>query len=673
MFLELLGPMPDGVNSSLSPLLLQPSQMASAMNTTVRNGFVTQRSCLQKIAFDEDSQALLDAAFVGGKYQGGTYFSPDPGLGDAGLLISLAGRLFRIIPGAMALTATADEKTIAGDPNPPDRPQAWLWQSELWVIVNDGISNPIFYNVNDFDATTNPLGETSRRSNWSEPVPFTDTINGAPQISEIGANFDFTLTSGANVVVGDVLTIKNYGQVIVVADAASPTFTVNNVSALPKGTLITSGTVVTWNHLGEELPPGRMGTYGKGRNWESLTDGRQYVGSDQVGASSGTPEFNFRDAVLNVTENAYLAGGGFFIVPGDAGPITAMRFTATLDASLGQGPLQVFTRNQVFSVNTPVDRLTWQDVTNPIATQSLISNGAMGQESTVNVNGDLTFRSIDGIRSLVLARRDFDSYGNVPISREVQPLLDADNQTILNYGSAIVFDNRLLVTAEPASTDRGVVHTSIVPLNLDPLSSLRGKAPSVYDAVRWTGLRTFQMFVGLFEGRTRAFSLGYNATTSHIELYEILPTLNTQIADNDDTRIVWTFNSAALFKKDPHILKKLIDGEMWIDDLRGQVDIQVWLKPDSFPCWFPWIAFSVCQTQPPGGYLPGYRPRLGFGDPPVKFCDTTNNRLAKIGYTFEFRFIITGKCRFLGARFKAAQESESEFSKPECTSTCPTL
>jgi hypothetical protein len=312
-------------------------------------------------------------------------------------------------------------------------------------------------------------------------------------------------------------------------------------------------------------------------------------------------------------------------------------------------------------------------VTNPILTESLINNGGTGQNSTINVNGDLTFRSIDGLRSLILARRDIDVWGNVPISREVQSLFDSDNQTLLNWGSAIVFDNRLLQTATPVQLPQGVVHQALVPINLDPLSSLRGKQPSVYDAEQWTALNVFQLFVGSFSGLTRAFALSWNTVTNNVELYEVLRTSDTTYLDNDITRIVWSFNTASMFRETKHQYKRLIDGEFYIDNLEGTLDYQVWWKPDQYPCFQPWFGGTECQTQPNKGVKPGFRPRIGLGMPSPSACDPVNNRPLAEGYTYQFRFIMTGKARFLGARFKAVAADEPEYARPNCVSTiCPT-
>jgi len=597
---------------------------------------------------NEDLQTAVEQMSL---FQGATYYKPDSG--NESLVASLYGRLFKFtISGD---TATVSDITIPGNPNPSTQRQAWLWQAEKWVIVRDGVSLPIFYDA-----------ATSVRSNWNAPLPFSTTTTSTLTIPAVGGTSTVDFTSVTDLLVGDIVTVKNKGTFVVLV-IAGLTVTFVSVDLSPVGQTLTAPRTVSWQHIGAQLPPGRMGTYGLGRNWVALTDGKQFIASDLVGGSSGTIGENYRDAVLNITENLYLAGGGNFTVPGSVGDIRAMRFGTTLDASLGQGPLQVFTPNTVFSCNAPVDRLTWQSVTNPILTESLISNGALSQWSTVLANGDFIFRSVDGTRSLILARREFSTWGNTPISREVDARLNKDSVDLLGFSSAIVFDNRHLLTAAPVLADQGVYHRAIVPLNFDPISTLRGKAPSVYDSLVWTGLNVFQLLVGEFSNEDRAFAFCFNTSTEKLELYEILKSSTAEINDNDGNgprRIVWTFESPVLLNEGKRQYQQLLDGEIYVDEMQGKVDFQAWYKADQWPCFVPWFSWTECATIDDDG-KPQFRPRMGLGEPSSTPCDPTNNRPLRNGYLFQVKFVITGQCRVLGGGFKSVTVPEPKFA-PQC-------
>lgn len=488
------------------------------------------------------------------------------------------------------------------------------------------------------------------------------TVNG-PYQGQSGAvvfigNGQYQIAPGPNSPLGSSFTLIN------LADAYGTGTNQRGPNAPGTGNVLLGPGNVT---SVPELPAGRMGAYGLGRNWMSLTDGRTFIAGDIVGGPSGTAVNQFRDAVLKITENTFLFEGGVFTVPSSGGDIRAMCFAATLDVSLGQGPLQVFTQNGVFSCNAPVDRSTWESITNPILTESLIDKGATGQNSTTLANGDILFRSPDGERSLILGRRDFFSWGNVPQSREVQPTLDADDQTLLNWGSSVVFGNRLLQTAGPTVSALGVYHPTIVAINFDPLSTLTTKQPSVYDGL-WNGLNVLQFLTGTFNGVERCFAFTANPTSGSIELWEILPDASNVTQDNGVTPISVDFTTADLMdtlsNKTLTDFCRLSDGELAVDNVTGPVTFQVFYKPDQYAKWVPWFAWSVDGKST-------FYPRMGLGEPDGTVYDEALNRPTRNGFSFQVRFVITGSFRFLGARFKALPEPQPDFAPQAINSQIP--
>lgn len=419
----------------------------------------------------------------------------------------------------------------------------------------------------------------------------------------------------------------------------------------------------------DELPPGRMGAYGMGRNVMSLVDGQSYVISDIVGGGSGTQANSFRDSVLKITENTYELGGGVFRIPGSAGDIRAIIFPAVLDGSFGQGPCQILTPERCFSVNVPVDRTDWQTVTNPIQSQSLISNGGQGQNSTITVDGDIQFRSVDGWRSLVFGRRQFtDPGGNSPMSHEVDRIIQNDSIELLPYGSAVYFDNRVLWTASPQESAQGVIHPALVAQNLESLASINDKNAPFYDGL-WTGLNVLQLIAGKSLGKDRCFAFGLNVPNSKIELYEFLPT-GEEHFDNGYIPITWWTEGPALFQEDPknRSYKRIEDGEIQIDDADGRVDFAVYYKPDQWPCWVLWRRFPICATQG-DGLKPGFFPRMGLGQPSPEDCDSFTNRPLREGYTFQVKVEVTGHCRGLAINLRTSTQPEPKMAPlvpPDC-------
>lgn len=489
----------------------------------------------------------------------------------------------------------------------------------------------------------NTIADTDPGIGGTVQLTLTQAYNGpAGAIVYIGAA-QYTITAVAATIPGaNQLTLINL---------TDPTF-----ASTPAGTIVSQQILSV-----PELPAGRMGCYGLGQNWMALVDGLSFICSDASRGPSGTPANNYRDAVLKTTDLSFR--GGNFAVPGAGNPITSMTFMANLDTALGQGSLEVGTANFMGSVQAPFDFLN-PTSESPLLTYSLIDQGPLGQNSTIRVNSDIYFRSTFGINTLILARRDFGSPGNTPISDEMVRVLNADDERLLTYGSSINFDNRFLTTVSPQATSQGVMHAGLIIQNQDPVSGARGKQPAVWDGL-WTGLNVLQLVSGMFSEKPRAFAFTFNVTESKIELYEILTSANPLYSDNEDTPITQVFETAALFRDDVkprYQMVSLRNGEFSLSQVQGPVYIRVYYKSDQ-SCWVPWHAFGICSSVDSEAQ---YFPRLSLGEPTSDYCDAIVNSPLRDGYTFQFRFEITGKCRFVHARFMTVPIPTPQFRPPVC-------
>lgn len=427
-----------------------------------------------------------------------------------------------------------------------------------------------------------------------------------------------------------------------------------------------------------ELPISTIGVYGLGRNWVALPDFTRFMGGDLVGSSSGTntaPNFyQYTDAVLCVSQNQGLSQGGTFTIPTSGTKIRAMQFTAVLDRSLGQGPLQIFTDTNVFSCNAPTDITEWANMNNPILTQSLIGSGAVSQTAVVQANGDLIFRSPDGgARSFLQARLDFNKWGSTPISREAQRALSGLDPTLLPYCSMTVFNNRALTSARPTLDDKWTFHESLLSLNFDPLTTISEKQPSVWEG-EWTGRKWIHVLTAFFNGVERCFYLEakINFTTgeySTLGIGEIAADNPERYAESNAPAVV--FESPVLFKGDQHTYKRLIDGELYFSDILRNpygvpgiaIPVTLEYKADQNSDWITWGV----QWLPLEDTAVSCRPRLGFGQPSPAVMDAIGNRPMREAYTFQIRVTIgdPGKCTFLGARFAADEIPQPSFSYPK--------
>lgn len=423
-----------------------------------------------------------------------------------------------------------------------------------------------------------------------------------------------------------------------------------------------------------EVPSGTVMAYGWGRLWVALTNRRSFVGGDLVYSVTGQTK-----DLLGFTENALIANGGAFATPVTAGQINAMAFITNLDTSLGQGPLEVFTDNAIFSVNAPVDRSIWSLVTYPIQTVSLVDYGSASQDSTVQVNGDMWFRSSDGIRSFMVARRQFNTWGNTPQSTEMARVIERDDQELLQFSSSILFDNRLLTTCSPCYSDHGVFHRGLIALDFYLLAGISNKSNPAYDGL-WAGFRILKILKGRIRKQERAFIFVLNPA-DEIELWEIT---RSEKFDNGKDRIIWSFETpsygcvaiGALGSSVPQNtqLKKLWTGDIWVDQVWGDVDYTVQYRPDQHPCWVDWTAFQQCSLNESCAeldstcktvktYRPQYRSKVKFPQPRDD-CDPILSKPYRNAFEFQVRVQVTGAARINRLRIHAHELPEQIV--PEC-------
>lgn len=424
----------------------------------------------------------------------------------------------------------------------------------------------------------------------------------------------------------------------------------------------------------KEIPTGTVMEYSMGRLWVTLPQERSFVAGDLAYSTSGTSAYARRDAVLKFTENDFLNEGGEFGVPADVGVIRAMRSIAVLDTSLGQGPLQVMAERGVFSVDAPLDRTEWKNLERPIQTVSLLGSGALSHEGSVLVNGDIWFRASDGIRSFMVARRDFGTWVNTPLSSEMSPVIDLDDPQHLLHASAVLHDNRYLLTVAPFQVaDRGVCWRGLAALDFHNVSGLGARTAPAYDGL-WTGLNILQS-VQLGD---RCFLFVLN-DDSIIELWEV-----TKFDEFDNqgsstpTRISSFLDTPAFDYADKGWDRKVLHtGDLWVDRLAGTVNYRVQFRSDEHECWTDWASWSVDSKRTtcldecgfPLSLQPQYRPRMRL-PLPTDDCNERVNLPLRHGFKHQVRIAWEGKSRL--TRFRSVSHIFSEDVSPACPESEPT-
>lgn len=431
---------------------------------------------------------------------------------------------------------------------------------------------------------------------------------------------------------------------------------------------------------GSEIDVGTCMDYYMGRLW--LANGFDYGAGDIVFGPSGTAPYAHRDAVIKWTENTYLAGGGRFTVPAPASTIRALKHTANLNTALGQGELLIFCRDRVFAMDVPTNRTDWGNLnqsggagsTYPVQKVALIGDGSYGDRCVVHSNSDLHYRSPTGINSLLMAIRYFQQWGNTPISREVNRVLQLDDRALLRFASGIHFNNRLLETCLPTQGTRGVYHRGIAVLDFDLVSAMGEKLPPAWEGM-YEGLRVLQLLKGDFGGRERAFAIVESDTTGNIDIWELT---DYSQRDNGDNRITWFIETPAYTWGKPFDLKKLNSLELWFDNLFGTVEFRVYYRVDQDPCWRFWHAWNECAARscledptpcvlpyPSQDYCAQYRATMVLPEPP-SICEAGSKWPTDIGYQFQIRIEVHGWARLRGLLVHAIEREAAPFDGIVC-------
>lgn len=621
-----------GMNAGVSPALIPANQVAQAVNVTFRGDFAETRP-------QWTNHILMNAPTTWtGIYQGMMHY--DGEAGQSGWLVARGGHFFFVTDDTFTITDITATLLIVTSA----------------AFTPPGIGNQIAVNFNGTPSLSAGTTVTLGGNHYTVVAVFTAQIrlqqvdggvtlvpSGTPLFDSTGTNQISVLETyppSLNFVF--MFQAENYGIIL----------------GGQEHTLIWDGKILRPSGV-KEVPSGFLGAYGWGRIWITKPDRRTFVAGDIVFGPSGTPQNGFRDAILKFTENTFLNEGGSFGVPYNAGPITAMQFLATQDTSLGIGVLLVGTTNMVFSVNAPVDRTIWKNLTYPIQTVSLIDYGPLSPRGTVSVNGDMWYRSIDGVRSFIVARRLFGNPGNTPMSREV-PIIFQDSQQLLFFGSSMLFDNKLYITVSPQLVAGGQVqHLGMVVINFDLVTDLRTKNQPAWEGLN-TGLNILQLGKCIIQGDERGFMWVQGPTD--IELWELQ---TDGIADEFSsvvggkstvTRvpIQCMVQTRAENYGSSNELDRLIMAEIYVEDIADNVDFEISYKPDQYCAWISWQKFSLCSTV--SQCTPNvnqcmfrvnaraYAARLTIPQP-ADVCNPMTGKPAREFHECQFMIEWTGHCR----------------------------
>lgn len=652
---------PQGVDSGVSPSQITKQQVSFALNVTFRDKFPTNRPPYKGLYLTYES-TQTQTRFNSGAFQAGFFYQSESGNSDCWLIMR-GGRLFRVD----GITLSVAEITPYSKP---------VKVATSFTVPAIGISVSVVFN---------DVGDIAQHETivLDEGSYYVNSISGETLLLQY-------LGGAANAQVDSTTQAFRDGAPLFTWDVNPSTdmfayiFAAENYAIVLQGTqlpIIYDGTSTrrSKGDPGREIPPGYVGAYINGRIWLALPNRRFYVAGDIVGdRSSGSQQHDYRDSVLKFTSNTYLNEGGSFSTLANNGLITAIIGSTQIDTSMGQGPVCIFTERSVFTNQAPVDAATWKDLAYPIQTVADTDYGALSPRSVVNVNSDTWYRSEDGVRSFIIARRNFNAgWGNTPMSQEMDRIIRNDSVALLSHCSAVVHDNRLLVTCSPSIGSDGVFHRGIIALNFDEVSGMFNKTAPAWEGL-WTGLDVFQLVKGrqnniecawaICKGTDGSTEIWQLATAGDFDSYDML--VGGKI--NRVTKPVQCFIETRSFNFGSGFeLKKLLHPEIYVDWLQGTVNFDLRFRPDQYPCWIQWYTWSECNNNTncneqcgiPVDYKPGYRPLMRT-PPAPETCLPSMGVPGNLGYEFQLRLGWTGKTRIKQIRLHA--KAQLDIAIGEC-------
>ena len=327
-----------------------------------------------------------------------------------------------------------------------------------------------------------------------------------------------------------------------------------------------------------EVPVGTIMAFGQGRLFVVVD--RKYFMAGDISLPWDS------ESILKFTETQYLSGGGAFGLPAWMGNITGMMFQPNVVSGTGLGALVVFADKGVSSFGVQAARSTWN--TTDIARVLYQDGGGTGQSSLISVGNDIFYLGTDGLRSLKLTASETQGGAllqSLPLSRKVQSLVDDDTAWAYQFASGVVHENRIYLTSiarmrkvtNPFGVDVDDFYfESIMTVDLFGLTG----SPMIYEGIT-TGCKFLQVFEVERFGRKQLAWLGLNQE-DEIGFY----TREEAQLDNFKSRPECRVYTAALdFQTSTPIQKKFLYAEVWISELCGVVDMELFYRPEGYPLW----------------------------------------------------------------------------------------
>jgi hypothetical protein len=253
------------------------------------------------------------------------------------------------------------------------------------------------------------------------------------------------------------------------------------------------------------------------------------------------------------------------------------------------------------------------------------------------------------------------------------------------FASTIFFNNYLINTVSPQTyRAEGVeglnrYHRGMVVLDLDQSST---PAPDAQLSFRWngiwTGIRPTQLLTALIQGEKRGFGFSFDKDNKN-RLYEFTIAQGDDYGPNGTRQIEsffttgrYDFNRSGATNK--FLRKKITGGEMWMSEIKGEVNSSAEFRADSNPCWSELKVPTTFGCDPCSPKVTECFPQRGgnrykrykFNTPDPSECNDLAGIPAVEGSEFQIRINLTGAATVDRVRLMANIKNNDDSSVGDC-------
>jgi len=366
--------------------------------------------------------------------------------------------------------------------------------------------------------------------------------------------------------------------------------------------------------------------------------------------------------VLWFTDDAYLSNGGAIILPVESGFIEGMGIVRASSSGTGYGSLVVFGRTGVSAFAVQASRQTWGEI--DFSSVLFFDSGTLSSRSILNVNSDLFYRDVNGIRTIRQTATEAEgALSNKPISNEVSKMLSADTGEALPYVSFAMADNRMLITTQPVTVNNEQCFKGVISYDFASYYTSTESMPPVYDGV-WTGLNFLEVLTARGESMDKWMYAFHKEADGGNRLFRLASEDAAYLDAGNTSPVVRVYTHPMDFQSSQDV-KEFKAAELWIEDLKGEAEITVYYRIYGYKLWNRMNTITVNADMSDSDSLPQSRWRMRLNVDNKKAINTIDNVLTTNGHIFEFCLEWTGHLELV--RFQVLANSVDAgkfFNKP---------